>query len=73
MYWLFSFITLLVLYRPLVYNLLDHKFGRRLSMILVPFYLLILVPTNFYRQNFNYSDTQMNSSASIANHKNYED
>lgn len=36
-YWAFSFLTLSFFYRSLVYNFLDHKFGRRLSFILVTF------------------------------------
>ncbi|MEH6535640.1 MAG: hypothetical protein V7719_04560 [Psychroserpens sp.] len=72
-YWLFSFITLSFLYRPLVYNFLDHKFGRRLSLILVPFYLLILVLTSFHYQNSNYINAKVNSSDIIANVENYED
>jgi len=72
-YWLFSFITLSFLYRPLVYNFLDHKFGRRLSMALVPFYILILVISSFRYQNSNYINSNVESSAIMANAKNYED
>ncbi len=72
-YWLFSFITLSFLYRPLIYNFLDHKFGRRLSMILVPFYILILMLSSFYHQNSNYINANLSSGAIVANNKNYED
>ena len=72
-YWIFSFITLSFLYRPLVYNFLDHKFGRRLSMILVPFYVLIFVLTSFYHQNSNYISTNIESSDIMAHNENYED
>ncbi|MEM5566993.1 hypothetical protein WNY78_17870 [Psychroserpens sp. AS72] len=72
-YWVFSFVTLSFLYRPLVYNFLDHKFGRRLSFILVPFYLLILLLTSFYYQNSNYINANVDSSAIMANVENYED
>lgn len=72
-YWLFSYITLSFLYRPLVYNFLDHKFGRRLSFILVPFYLLVLVITSFKYQDSNYINADLRSSSIIANVENYED
>jgi hypothetical protein len=72
-YWVFSFVTLSFLYRPLVYNFLDHKFGRRLSFILVPFYLLILLLTTFYYQDSNYVNANVNSSSIMANAENYED
>ncbi len=72
-YWVFSFITLSFLYRPLVYNFLDHKFGRRLSIVLVPFYLFVLIISSFKYQNSNYLKSDLNSSAIIANMENYED
>ena len=72
-YWVFSFITLSFLYRPLVYNFLDHKFGRRLSIVLVPFYLLVLILSSIKYQNSNYLKSDLNSSDIIANIENYED
>ena len=41
-YRFFSFITFAGLYRPLYYNMIDNRFGRKLGKILVP-YLLILI------------------------------
>ena len=41
-YRFFSFITFARLYRPLYYNMIDNRFGRKLGKILVP-YLLLLV------------------------------
>ncbi len=41
-YWVFSFITLSFLYRPLVYNFLDNRFGRKISLILVPIYFGVI-------------------------------
>ncbi|MGB6268028.1 MAG: hypothetical protein WBF67_03380, partial [Olleya sp.] len=41
-YWVFSYLTLSFLYSPLVHNFLDNKFGKRLSLILVPIYFLII-------------------------------
>lgn len=53
-YWVFSFITLSFLYRPLVYNFLDNKFGKRLSFILVPVYIGIFAFTTITYKNSNY-------------------
>jgi hypothetical protein len=72
-YWIFSFVTLSFLYRPLVYNFLDNKFGRRLSLILVPFYLFIFVLISVSYKNSNYINTNANSSDIMANLENYED
>ncbi|MDO1499964.1 hypothetical protein Q2T40_07455 [Winogradskyella maritima] len=72
-YWVFSFITLSFLYRPIVYNFLDNKFGRRLSFALVPLYILILVGTSYTYQKSNYFRFDENSSKIVANARNYED
>lgn len=72
-YWVFSFITLSFLYRPLVYNFLDHKFGRRLSIVLVPFYIVILILSSMKYQSSNYLKSDLNSNDIIANIENYED
>lgn len=72
-YWVFSKITLSFLYRPLVYNFLDNKFGRRISLALVPIYILILVITSFNYKTSNFFNRNLNSSSIIANNKNYED
>ncbi|MFK7832393.1 MAG: hypothetical protein AB8B52_03875 [Winogradskyella sp.] len=72
-YWVFSFITLSFLYRPLVYNFLDNKFGRRLSLILVPFYLLISVIASFHYENSNYIHANVSSSSIMANSSSYEE
>ena len=72
-YWVFSFITLSFLYRPLVYNFLDNKFGRRLSLILIPFYFLILLSSTIQYKDSNYINANLSSSDIMANNRNYED
>lgn len=72
-YWVFSFLTLSFLYRPLVYNFLDNKFGKRLSFLLVPIYILILVLTSFKYNSSNYLSAESNSKDIIANNGNYLD
>ena len=72
-YWVFSFLTLSFLYRPLVYNFLDIKFGKRLSFSLVPIYIIILILTSLKYVNSNYLDANTSSSSIYANSRNYED
>ncbi|MEN8788429.1 MAG: hypothetical protein ABF293_04150 [Flavobacteriaceae bacterium] len=72
-YWLFKYLSLSFLYRPMVYNFLDTKFGKRLSMIIVPLYigLSILAATGF--STSNYFEKDMASNSFTANSKNYDD
>lgn len=72
-YWVFSFITLSFLYRPLVYNFLDNKFGRRLSFFLVPIYLTLLFIITLNYNHSNYFSFEEASGNRIANSENYED
>lgn len=72
-YRIFSFVTLSFLYRPLVHNFLDNKFGKRLSLILVPVYLGILYFSSMKYQDSNYLSLERNSSGYFANSGNYED
>jgi hypothetical protein len=72
-YWVFSFITLSFLYRPLVYNFLDNKFGRRLSFVLLPIYFIILILTSFQYRPSNYFDDVDYSSETRANRISYLD
>lgn len=72
-YWVFSFLTLSFLYRPLVYNFLDNKFGKRLILLLAPIYLVILIITSLEYRHSNYLEKDLNSSSVFANKKNYLD
>lgn len=72
-YRVFSKVTLSFLYRPLVYNFLDNRFGRRLSWILVPTYVGILYLSSFYYNESNYIKADLRSSENFANYGNYED
>lgn len=57
----------------MVYNFLDTKFGKRLSMIVVPLYLGITVLSATGFSTSNYLDKDMNSNTYIANSDNYSD
>lgn len=72
-YWVFSFLTLSFLYRPLVYNFLDNKFGKRIIFMLTPIYIVILVLSGLYYRNSNYLEKDRNSSTIFANKENYMD
>lgn len=72
-YRVFGFITLSFLYRPLVYNFLDNKFGKRLSIALVPFYILIASGTTLKYNVSNFLEEEMTSTDYVANNNNYED
>ena len=72
-YWAFGFLTLSFLYRPLLYNFLDNRFGKRLLLMLTPAYLLISFLTSLSHYNSNYFDADNNSSSLFANRKNYLD
>ncbi|MFD2585317.1 hypothetical protein ACFSQJ_00135 [Croceitalea marina] len=72
-YWIFSFVTLSFLYRPLVYNFLDNKFGKRLILLLTPIYVCILILASFTYEKSNYLDADRDSSSIFANKENYQD
>lgn len=72
-YWVFSFLTLSFLYRPLVYNFLDNSFGKRIIFLLTPIYILILVLSGLEYRNSNYLDKDRDSSTIYANRENYLD
>ena len=72
-YWVFSYLTLTFLYRPLVYNFLDNKFTKRLSFFLVPAYIVILIFTTFKYQKSNYLESAKLNSKLYLDKREYED
>lgn len=72
-YWVFSFLTLSFLYRPLVYNFLDNRFGKRLTLLLAPIYIAILLITSLEYRQSNYLDKDQRSSSIFAKKENYLD
>lgn len=71
-YWVFSFLTLSFLYRPLVHNFLDNKFGKRLSYILLPFYVTLSILTSLTLKESNYFSKKNISNKYYSNNRNYE-
>lgn len=72
-YKIFSVITLSFLYRALVYNVLDDKFSRRLTMILTPVYILAFFLTTFTSIRSNYVVKQKYASTYYSKNNNYLD
>lgn len=72
-YWVFSYLTLSFLYRPLVHNFLDNKFGKRLSLILIPIYFLVIAASTYNFKRSNYFSSTNNSNTFTANSLNYDD
>ena len=72
-YWVFSFITLSFLYRPLVYNFLDNKFTKRISILLIPIYFLIAFIGSIKFQTSNYIESTKRNSNIYLNNNEYED
>ncbi len=70
-YWAFSYLTLSFLYRPLIYNFLDNKFGRRISRFLVPLYIFLLFVTSAKYKPSNYLSDLPVSSITMKN-RHYE-
>ena len=53
-YRFFGWITFSFLYRPLYYNLIDNKFGRRIGFLLVPYVIIIMVILSFQTDSHPY-------------------
>ena len=70
-YKMFSIITLSFLYRPLVYNILDDKFSKRLTLILTPIYIFAFFLTTFQNVRSNYVSKKDYSSTYYSNNNNY--
>lgn len=61
-YRVFSLITLSFLYRPLYYNLIDEKFGRRVGLLIFPYVLLIMTFVSMKVDSYKYFPTRTSSS-----------
>ena len=72
-YWLFSYLTLSFLYRALVHNFLDNKFGKQISFILIPSYFLLSTILAFSFNRSNYFSASEDSNSFSANLLNYDE
>lgn len=71
-YWIFSKLTLSFLYRPITYNFLDNKLGRKVSIFLLPVYIAILLSTSFDYFHSNYLNLLSGSTENFADSFNYD-
>ena len=71
LYKFFNIITLSFLYRPLVYNFLDNKFGRRILRLLLPIYIVIFYISTSDNIRSNFLKEQNYSSNFYSANKNY--
>ena len=70
-YRFFGWITLAFLYRPLYYNLIDNRFGRRIGFLLVPYMLIVASVTTLRVDSFLYFPKRSNDRTLNDNH--YQD
>lgn len=71
-YWVYSYLTLSFLYRPLLYNFLDNKFGKRVSYFLIPTYIVILFIGSINYKISNFIDLNRPIKFHTMQNKNYE-
>ncbi len=72
-YWVFKYLTLSILYRPMVYNFLDTRFGKRLLWVVIPLYLGLTFLTGTGFSTSNYLDREMGTNSFTAGKGNYAD
>ena len=72
-YWFYNYIGLSFLYRPLVYNFLDNKFGRRIMLLLLPLYIILLGVISAYYKEANFFSVDERTSETFINSNTYED
>ncbi|MDX1408860.1 MAG: hypothetical protein R3330_12020, partial [Saprospiraceae bacterium] len=56
-YRFYSLVTLSFLYRPLYYNLIDDKFGRRVALLLIPYMIVVGVIASVQTEGHLYFST----------------
>lgn len=67
LYYFFSIITLATIYRPLYYNLIDNRFGRKVILFLIPYTFVFFLYTNLDIKTHQYLPAYA-PEASIVNH-----
>ncbi|CAN0567408.1 unnamed protein product, partial [Ectocarpus sp. 12 AP-2014] len=72
-YKVFSILTLSFIYRPILYNLLDNKFGKKIIYSLIPIYGILLFFFSLEMNPSNFFSNEESSSSEIANRRNYKD
>lgn len=71
-YRFYSVITMASLYRPIYYNLIDHKYGRTLSKLMIPYILILSLLASFSIEYHGHYPTE-NKDGNILSRLNYDD
>ncbi len=72
-YKVFSILTLSFIYRPILYNLLDNTFGKKIIYSLIPIYGILIFFLSLEMNPSNFFDVEEASSTEIGNRRNYKD
>lgn len=73
LYRVMGWITLAHLYRPLYYNLIDHRFGRRMARLVPVVVFLLLVAVSFVVVKYRYYPDQLRDGLAFVDAENYLD
>ncbi|THH37752.1 hypothetical protein [Neolewinella litorea] len=73
LYRVMGWITLADLYRPLYYNLIDHRFGRRLARLVPVVVVLLLVAVSFVVVKYRYYPFYLRDGLAFVDAENYLD
>jgi len=72
-YRVMSRVTFSFLYRPLLYNLLDNKLGKRILAVLIPVFIIGLMSFSINIRESNFHINRWNDKAEYARENNYDD
>lgn len=72
-YRVFSILTLSFIYRPILYNLLDNKFGKKIIYCLIPVYGILIFGFSLEMNPSNFFDNNKGSSIEFGHRRNYKD
>ncbi len=71
-YRILSTITLSFLYRPMYYNLIDNKFGRRIGLMMIPYSIILVMSISLFYETHIYFPNEQNEHLIFFN-DHYED
>lgn len=72
-YRVMSRVTLSFVYRPLLYNFLDNRGGKRVLFLVIPFFIMLTVTTGIQIQESNFHNNDLKWEREYANQENYYD
>ncbi|WP_299148604.1 hypothetical protein [uncultured Dokdonia sp.] len=65
-YWIMSYVSLSFIYRPILYNFLDDRKGKRILFWMIPFYITIATLTTLRYEQSNFHRSQNAASENFA-------